>query len=59
MADFTLWSKENLVKFAEEATAKLNQQDREIAQLQDDFKTVQLAWRNALRERAATATVPE
>ena len=59
MADFHLWSKDTLVKFAGEATAKLEAQDKEIVQLRDDFKTVQLAWRNALQELAAKATLPE
>jgi hypothetical protein len=59
MAEFHLWSKDSLVRFAEEATAKLEAQSREIVQLQDDFKTVQLAWRNALQEATAKATLPK
>lgn len=57
MADFYSWDKDTLVRFAEEATAKLQRQDQEIVQLRDDFKTVQLAWRIALQRDAANATV--
>lgn len=59
MADFHLWQKETLVKFAEDATAKLAAQEREIAALQDQVRTVHLAWKNALREVAAIATLIE
>lgn len=56
-ADFRSWQTDNLVKFAEDATAKLAAQEREIAALQDQVRTVHLAWKNALREVAAIATL--
>ncbi len=59
MADFHLWQKATLVHFAEAATEKLDKQDKQIAQLQADLKTMQLAWREALRKSASTATVSE
>jgi hypothetical protein len=55
--DFNCWQTSSLVKFAEDATAKLAEQEREIAALQDQVRTVHLAWKNALREVAAIATL--
>lgn len=50
MADFHSWSKDSLVKLAEEQTAR-------IIQLEDDIKMVQLAWREALAKAEASATL--
>ena len=50
MADFHLWSKENLVKFAEDA-------QRRILDLEADLRTVQLAWRKAVASSVSSATV--
>ena len=50
MADFNSWSKESLVKFAEDATG-------EIARLQEDLRNMHVAWRQALHAHAADATV--
>lgn len=52
MADFHSWSKDSLVRFAEESTQR-------IAELEADLKTMQLAWRQALAQRAAPATLSE
>jgi len=52
MADFHSWSKENLVKLAEEQTAR-------IAELEADNKTLLLAWRQALAQVTASATLTE
>jgi hypothetical protein len=48
MAEFHLWSKDNLVKFAEEATVVLIQKDARIVQLEKDLKVVKEAWRQAV-----------
>ncbi len=58
MADFHLWSKENLVKFAEAATEKLKAQEQEIKTLEAQVKTLHLAWKNALRDSVSSATLP-
>ena len=50
MADFASWSKESLVKYAEDATA-------EIARLQEDLRNMHVAWRQALHAQIAPATV--
>lgn len=57
MADFYSWDKDTLVRFTEEATAKLQRQEQEIVQLRDDFKTVQLAWRIAVSRESRTSLV--
>lgn len=59
MAEFHLWSKENLVEFANEATAQLQEQAAQIAQLQGDIKTAMLGWRNAVRESEQNTTPRE
>jgi hypothetical protein len=43
--DFSTWSQANLAKFAEEAYAKLCEQDDMIQQLQCDLKTAIEAYR--------------
>lgn len=52
MADFHSWSKDSLVKLAEEQTAR-------IAELEADNKTLLLAWRQALAQATASATLTE
>lgn len=52
MADFHSWSKDSLVKLAEEQTAR-------IAELEADNKTFLLAWRQALAQATASATLTE
>ncbi len=51
MADFALWEKETLVKYAQDATD-------EIARLQEDLRNMHIAWRQALHATIAPATVP-
>jgi hypothetical protein len=51
--DFQTWSQANLTKFANEAYAKLCEQDDRIQQLQCDLKTVIEAY------RALTTQMPE
>jgi hypothetical protein len=55
--DFRTWRQEHLAVFALEANQKVTQQEQEIKELQEQLKAVHLAWRNALRELAANATV--
>lgn len=50
MADFHSWSKDSLVKLAEQQTAR-------IAELEADNKTLLLAWRQALAQATASATL--
>jgi hypothetical protein len=45
MADFSSWSKENLVKFAFEASQMIATQKVEIEYLQDDLKACMKAYR--------------
>jgi hypothetical protein len=51
--DFQTWSQANLAKFANEAYAKLCEQDDRIQQLQCDLKTAIEAY------RALTTQMPE
>ena len=51
--DFQTWSQANLTKFANEAYAKLCEQDDRIQQLQCDLKTAIEAY------RALTTQIPE
>jgi hypothetical protein len=51
--DFQTWSQANLAKFANEAYAKLCEQDDRIQQLQCDLKTAIEAY------RAVTKQTPE
>jgi hypothetical protein len=48
--DFPTWSQANLAKFAEEAYAKLCEQDDRIQQLQCDLKTALEAYRALTKE---------
>jgi hypothetical protein len=48
--DFLTWSQANLAKFAEEAYAKLCEQDDRIQQLQCDLKTAIEAYRALTKE---------
>ena len=50
MANFNTWSTENLVKFAEEATSKMIEQDEYIAQLQRDVTDAIEAYRVLMRK---------
>ena len=50
MADFHSWSKDSLVRLAEEQTVR-------IAELEADLRTMQLAWRIALAESVPHATL--
>lgn len=45
MPDFSTWSQANLAKFAQEAYAKLCEQDDRIQHLQCDLKTAIEAYR--------------
>jgi hypothetical protein len=48
--DFATWSQANLAKFADEAYAKLCEQDDYIQQLQCDLKTAIEAYRNLSKQ---------
>jgi hypothetical protein len=43
--DFASWNTGNLVRFAQEAQAKMDAQDKQIAQLQDDLRVAIDAYR--------------
>jgi len=58
MAEFYLWSKENLVAFAEEAMAKLARLEQENAELRETVKGVLLGWRAEVAKNGASATLP-
>jgi hypothetical protein len=58
MAEFHLWSKENLVTFAEEATAKLTRLEQENAELRETAKNLLLGWRAEVAKNGASATRP-
>jgi hypothetical protein len=48
-ADFASWKQENLVKFAQEAHSKMQEQSEQIDQLRQDLKTAMEAYRALLR----------
>ncbi len=48
-ADFASWRQENLVKFAQEAHSKMQEQSEQIEQLRQDLKTAINAYRDLLR----------
>jgi len=48
--DFSTWSQANLAKFAEEAYAKLCEQDDRIQHLQCDLKTAIEAYRTLTKQ---------
>jgi len=50
VANFSTWSHENLAKFAEEATAKMAEQQEYNEQLQRDLKDAIEAYRALMRE---------
>ena len=58
MAEFHLWSKENLVTFAEEATAKITRLEQENAELRETAKNLLLGWRAEVAKNGASATLP-
>lgn len=45
MADFTSWTRENLVKFCFEASEMLSEQDGEISTLREELKAAIRAYR--------------
>ena len=47
--DFATWQQENLAKFAQDAYAKMQEQQDEIMHLQQDLKTAINAYRDLLR----------
>ena len=56
--DFATWSQANLAKFAEEAYAKLCEQDDRIQQLQCDLKTAIEAYRALTKEQGTLIDAP-
>jgi hypothetical protein len=50
MSNFKTWTHENLAKFAEEANAKVIEQNERIQQLQCDLKDALEAYRSLLRK---------
>lgn len=55
MSNFKTWSHENLAKFAEEANAKMIEQNEHIQQLQCDLKDALEAYRMLNRPIQSTA----
>jgi hypothetical protein len=58
MAEFHLWTRENLVKFAADAQQRMEQQDARIESLTRDLRDMQRAWRELVVKIAASATLP-
>ena len=56
--DFATWSHANLAKFADEAYAKLCEQDDLIQHLQCDLKTAIEAYRALTKEQGALVDAP-
>ena len=50
MSNFKTWTQENLAAFAEEANAKMVEQDDRIQQLQRDLKDAIEAYRALMRK---------
>ena len=50
MADFDSWSKESLVRFAYDASARMDEQKREIDDLRSDLKAAMEAYRDLVRQ---------
>ena len=50
MSNFKTWTQENLAQFAEEANAKMVEQDDRIQQLQCDLKDAIEAYRTLMRK---------
>ena len=57
MAEFHLWSKETLVKFAGDATERIASQDARIAELKETIQNVLLAWRSEVAKHGASDTL--
>jgi hypothetical protein len=49
--DFASWQTTNLVNFAHDAYAKMQEQADQIMQLQQDLKTAMEAYRSLLRQK--------
>ena len=49
--DFASWQTSNLVNFAHDAYAKMQEQADQIMQLQQDLKTAMEAYRSLLRQK--------
>ena len=56
--DFQTWSQANLAKFADEAYAKLCEQDDRIQHLQCDLKTAIEAYRALTKEQGTLIDAP-
>ena len=52
MADFDSWSKESLVRFAQDATRRMEAQKVEIETLQTDLRAALRAYREAVTAAA-------
>lgn len=52
MTTFQLWEYNNLVRFAQEATEKLLDQQKEIETLKEDLRVALDAYRTAVTENA-------
>jgi hypothetical protein len=50
MSNFKTWTQENLAQFAQEANAKMIEQDDRIQQLQCDLKDAIEAYRELMRK---------
>ena len=52
MADFDSWSKESLVRFAYDASARMDEQKQQIETLQTDLRAALRAYREAVTAAA-------
>jgi len=55
---FAAWEAHNLAKFAQEATARLNEQDELIKSLEADLKAAIRAYRHLVIEGAKNESLP-
>ena len=56
MADFDSWSKDSLVRFAYDATHRMDEQKREIDDLRSDLKAAMEAYRDMMRRMVVVPT---
>ena len=52
MADFNSWSRESLVRFAQDATQRMGEQTQRIETLQTDLRAALRAYREAVTAAA-------
>lgn len=58
MADFDSWSKESLVRFAQDATQRMGEQTQRIETLQTDLRAAMRAYRELVSRETAEPPLP-